>query len=204
MPVSQWLYATFSEGSKPTAEFHQCLDVPWRETSRQISRPDEIAATQLEPIEAVLTSRAIDQTLDERLRFRLAGAPHHIGRRRVRVDATRGQVVHGNAVDVTERPHEVNRHAGRRGGGSVSAEIAGGLDIEAEERAIAAEREQWNDGSNTLCVRPGTVIVYDRNTVTNRILEDHGIRTIEIPGSELGRGRGGPRCMSMPLLRDRI
>ena len=70
--------------------------------------------------------------------------------------------------------------------------------------SIAAEREQWNDGSNTLCVRPGTVIVYDRNTVTNRILEDHGIRTIEIPGSELGRGRGGPRCMSMPLLRDRI
>ena len=67
---------------------------------------------------------------------------------------------------------------------------------------IAAEREQWNDGSNTLCVRPGTVIVYDRNTITNKILADHGIRTIEIPGSELGRGRGGPRCMSMPLRRE--
>ena len=67
---------------------------------------------------------------------------------------------------------------------------------------IAAEREQWNDGSNTLCVRPGTVIVYDRNTITNKILTDHGIRTIEIPGSELGRGRGGPRCMSMPLRRE--
>ncbi len=69
---------------------------------------------------------------------------------------------------------------------------------------IAAEREQWNDASNTLCVRPGTVIVYDRNTVTNDILTDHGIRIIQIPGSELGRGRGGPRCMSMPLLREEI
>lgn len=70
------------------------------------------------------------------------------------------------------------------------------------EDMVAAEREQWNDASNTLCIRPGTVIVYDRNTVTNRILNDHGIRTIEIPGSELGRGRGGPRCMSMPLFRE--
>ena len=69
---------------------------------------------------------------------------------------------------------------------------------------IASEREQWNDGSNTLCVSPGAVIVYDRNSITNRILQDHGIRTIEIPGSELGRGRGGPRCMSMPLLRDTL
>lgn len=74
----------------------------------------------------------------------------------------------------------------------------GGSDI------IASEREQWNDGSNTLCVHPGTVIVYDRNTITNRILQDHGIRTIEIPGSELGRGRGGPRCMSMPLVRESL
>jgi len=70
------------------------------------------------------------------------------------------------------------------------------------EDMVAAEREQWNDASNTLCVRPGTVIVYDRNTVTNQILTDHGIRIIEIPGSELGRGRGGPRCMSMPLFRE--
>lgn len=67
---------------------------------------------------------------------------------------------------------------------------------------IAAQREQWNDASNTLCIAPGVVIVYDRNAVTNAIIRDAGIRTIEIPGSELGRGRGGPRCMTMPLERE--
>jgi arginine deiminase len=66
---------------------------------------------------------------------------------------------------------------------------------------IASAREQWNDGSNTLCIAPGKVIVYDRNTITNKILQDYGIQTLEIPSSELSRGRGGPRCMSMPLER---
>lgn len=69
---------------------------------------------------------------------------------------------------------------------------------------IAAEREQWNDGSNALCVEPGTVIVYDRNTITNDILCDNGLKTLEIASSELSRGRGGPRCMSMPLVRDAL
>ena len=68
---------------------------------------------------------------------------------------------------------------------------------------VASEREQWNDGSNTLCVRPGTVIAYDRNYITNSLLKDQGITVLEIPGSELSRGRGGPRCMSMPLERER-
>jgi len=67
---------------------------------------------------------------------------------------------------------------------------------------ITAEREQWNDGSNTLCIAPGKVIVYERNNVTNAILRDEGITVLEIPSSELSRGRGGPRCMSMPLWRD--
>lgn len=68
--------------------------------------------------------------------------------------------------------------------------------------AIASEREQWNDGSNALCVEPGKVIVYDRNTITNSILRDNGLQTLEIASSELSRGRGGPRCMSMPLVRE--
>ncbi len=69
---------------------------------------------------------------------------------------------------------------------------------------IAAEREQWNDGSNTLCIEPGKVVVYDRNYITNRLLEDSGVQVLEMPSSELSRGRGGPRCMSMPLVRETI
>ena len=67
---------------------------------------------------------------------------------------------------------------------------------------IAAQREQWNDGSNTLCIAPGKVVVYDRNDVTNELLEHHGVEVLRIPSSELSRGRGGPRCMSMPLWRE--
>lgn len=67
---------------------------------------------------------------------------------------------------------------------------------------IAAEREQWNDGSNTLCIAPGRVIVYERNDVTNALLRKHNIDVIEIPSAELSRGRGGPRCMSMPIWRE--
>ena len=66
---------------------------------------------------------------------------------------------------------------------------------------IISEREQWNDGSNTLCIAPGVVIVYDRNNITNAVLRRYGIKVLEMHGSELSRGRGGPRCMSMPLVR---
>lgn len=66
---------------------------------------------------------------------------------------------------------------------------------------VASEREQWNDGANTLCLAPGTVLVYNRNSVTNRMLRDEGVTVLEMPSSELSRGRGGPRCMSMPLVR---
>ncbi|WP_442985533.1 arginine deiminase [Sedimentibacter sp. MB31-C6] len=69
---------------------------------------------------------------------------------------------------------------------------------------IDASREQWNDGSNTLCIAPGEVIVYSRNHVTNKILQEEGIKTHIMPSAELSRGRGGPRCMSMPLIRDSI
>ena len=66
---------------------------------------------------------------------------------------------------------------------------------------IAAEREQWNDGSNTLCIAPGKIVVYQRNDVSNAILRDAGLTVLEMPSAELSRGRGGPRCMSMPLIR---
>ncbi|HBF76396.1 MAG TPA: arginine deiminase [Clostridiaceae bacterium] len=69
---------------------------------------------------------------------------------------------------------------------------------------IAASREQWNDGSNTLAIAPGVVITYERNYITNELLDKRGIKVLTIPSSELSRGRGGPRCMSMPLERENI
>ncbi len=70
--------------------------------------------------------------------------------------------------------------------------------------AITAAREQWNDSTNTLAIGPGEVITYNRNEASNETLRQHGIKVIEIEGSELVRGRGGPRCMSMPLIRASI
>ena len=69
-------------------------------------------------------------------------------------------------------------------------------------KRIDAEREQWSDGVNLLCIRPGVVIAYDRNYVTNATLKRHGIKVIEIPSSELSRGRGGSHCMTMALVRE--
>jgi arginine deiminase len=67
---------------------------------------------------------------------------------------------------------------------------------------VTAEREQWDDGNNTLALRPGLVVAYERNTETNDRLEKAGIEVVRISGSELGSGRGGPRCMSCPVLRE--
>jgi len=67
---------------------------------------------------------------------------------------------------------------------------------------ITAEREQWDDGNNTLAVAPRVAVAYERNVVTNAALEDQGIEVLRLAGSELGSGRGGPRCMSCPILRD--
>lgn len=65
-------------------------------------------------------------------------------------------------------------------------------------------REQWHDGCNTLAVAPGKVVTYNRNTNSNRILRENGVEVLELAGPELGRGRGGPRCMSMPLNREPV
>jgi arginine deiminase len=69
---------------------------------------------------------------------------------------------------------------------------------------MGAQREQWDDGNNFLAVSPGVILGYERNTTTNRYLTDEGIEIIPVVGSELGRGRGGPRCMTCPIEREAV
>ncbi|WP_222192891.1 arginine deiminase [Modestobacter italicus] len=88
----------------------------------------------------------------------------------------------------------------------VAAAAAMGIDrlrvIDTGLDPVTAEREQWDDGNNTLALAPRLAVAYERNTVTNAALEAAGIEVLAIAGSELGSGRGGPRCMSCPVLRD--
>ena len=90
----------------------------------------------------------------------------------------------------------------------VAAATAMGIDqlrvIDTGLDPVTAEREQWDDGNNTLAIAPRVCVAYERNVETNAQLERAGIEVIRIPGSELGSGRGGPRCMSCPITRPRL
>jgi arginine deiminase len=103
-----------------------------------------------------------------------------------------------NGIKVTPEKDLVEALKKSLGLPAVSLIQSGGGDI------VTAAREQWNDSTNTLAIAPGVVVTYSRNEASNEVLRKNGIEVLEIDGSELVRGRGGPRCMSMPLVREDI
>ena len=103
-----------------------------------------------------------------------------------------------NKLKVVELPQKLEEVLESYIGEPVVLIPCGGEDV------ISADREQWSDGSNTIAIAPGEVIAYERNDITNNILIKNGVKVHIIPSSELSRGRGGPRCMCMPLVREEV
>jgi arginine deiminase len=106
-----------------------------------------------------------------------------------------GDAAQGGRMQVTEQPDLVRAFADGLGVDRLRVITTG-------DDEVLADREQWDDGNNTLAVRPGAVVAYERNVDTNRRLEEAGIEVLSIASYELPRGRGGPRCMSCPVVRD--